>query len=474
MRLEWPGRDSTLLPGNVLSPGRLRPTSETVVIEKYKAPAREPDPREALGDVATGLTGRIITAEAITGLATLDDASIDCIYIDPPFNTGRDFGDYADGLDSDLWLTLLRDRIDDAARLLRPTGSLWIHLDHRSSPLARILCDEAFGADNFIAEMIWQKNRTRANSSKRISTQTEVIIAYRKSSEFTVRKDTQAPVQSGPGGTNPDGDTRDWVSQSPTAPGTWHSEGLVYAIVNPFTGHPIYPPAGRHWNISAKKAAALLSEWTPYRLADLGDDDVRAELCAGSARRGVLACVPAKLPDQAIADARRRYDAGTWPQWYFTKGGRGGIRAKSYPSTSPPARTPSNLITIDDLGITTTGAKHEARAAAGSGDRAFATPKPEALIERILAIATDPGDTVLDFFAGSGSTGAAAHKMGRHWILIEREQRSVNDFIIPRLRRVISGADRGGITTNREKLKADQRTLFLGGGSFTVEASLSD
>lgn len=473
MRLEWSGRDSTLLPGNVLVDGHIRPTSQTVVIDEYKEKARDPDDRERLGDVATGLDGRIITAEAITGLSALEDASIDCIYIDPPFNTGRDFGDYADGLEDHLWTTLLRDRIEDAHRVLRPTGSLWIHLDHRSCALARVLCDEIFGTENFLAEMIWQKNRTRANSSKKISTQTDPIIAYRKGPDFRVRREDAAPdlTEQRP---TPDGDPRPWTSQSPTAPGTWHSEGLVYAIINPFTGEAIYPPAGRHWNIGAEDAARLLSQWSPYRLRDIGDDETRAELCAGNLRPGVMACVPIKPLEDSAADAAERYAAGSWPKWYFTKGGRGGIRAKSYTQEAPTPRTPSNLITIADLATTTTGAKHEAKAAVGSGARPFATPKPEALIERILSIATDPGDVVLDFFAGSGATGAAAHKMGRSWILIEREERTVEGFIIPRMIRVISGQDRGGISTNRQKLVPDQRTLFLGGGSFTVETSLSE
>lgn len=474
MRLDWSGRTSTLVPGREgqrLVPGRFRPTTETLVFRRYKSLAREPEDAETLGDVAETSSGRIISADAYFALAALADQSIDCIYIDPPFNTGRDFGDYSDGLDQDLWLTLLRDRLEDSARLLRSTGSIWVHLDHRSSPLVRLLCDEIFGAENFLAEMIWEKNRTRANSSRRISTQTDPILVYRRSPDFTVRRELTAPTAPSER-PMPDGDARAWKSQSPTAPGTEHSTGLVYGIANPFTGRMIYPPAGRHWNVSQSEAAKILSEWTEYEARVIDDLEHRARLCAGQTRPGVPALLPVADAETAEAEARARYAAAPWPKWYFTKGGRGGIRAKSHISDQPVLRTPSNLIGIDDLGITSTGAKHEIRSLFPDR-RVFSTPKPEALLGRILAIATEPGDTVLDFFAGSATTAAAAHKMGRNWIVVEREDDTVRDFIVPRMQRVISGSDLGGISTNRAKSRAQRKTLSLGGGDFSLEAATS-
>ncbi len=95
------------------------------------------------------------------------------------------------------------------------------------------------------------------------------------------------------------------------------------------------------------------------------------------------------------------------------------------------------------------------------GEKTFDTPKPEKIIQRVLEIATADGDLVLDSFAGSGTTGAVAHKMGRRWIMVELGEH-IHTHIIPRLRKVVDGEDTGGATKARAgKAAADSVTTPL-------------
>lgn len=445
VRLEWSGRGRVAVPDGRGSYSLLSTPVDRacgLVVDK------------SVDSGLPGARGRAICADAFDALPTLDDESIDMICIDPPYNTGRDFGDYHDGLAREVWTTLMHDRFVDAHRLLAETGSIWVHLDQSESPVARLLLDEVFGKQNFVGEIAWEKTRSRSNVTKRLATVTDPILVYRKTSRFHLNG-LPRPADDEKFST-PDGDGSPWRGQPPTAPSTQGSESMVYGIEQPLTGQILYPPPGRHWSLSREQMKSILSGWAEYVDTDLDDADHRASLCAGVVRH---------VPGLVLADAEAGraqawavYRSGPWPQLYFTKSGRGLMRRKAHLSEIAATMPATTLISVDDLGVTTTGAKHELRALF-PGARVFSTPKPERLLARMISIATDPGDVVLDFFAGSGTTAAVAHKLGRDWIGVEVSQATVDQWFVPRLSGVVFGTESGAATA----LSGDS------GGSFTIE-----
>ncbi len=148
--------------------------------------------------------------------------------------------------------------------------------------------------------------------------------------------------------------------------------------------------------------------------------------------------------DQARQRAEARYGEGSWPRLYFTKGGKGGLKLKRYLDQISQSTAPRTLWFNAEVGHNRT-AKAELNALFPETN-VFATPKPERLLQRIIQIATNPGDIVLDCFLGSGTTAAVAHKMGRRWVGIEREAATIEAFALPRLRKVVAGEDPGGIS----------------------------
>lgn len=143
---------------------------------------------------------------------------------------------------------------------------------------------------------------------------------------------------------------------------------------------------------------------------------------------------------------------GQWPKFYFTKNGKGGIRRKTYLSAVGDV-PPTNLFEYKDVGHTDEAKKEVLKVF--DGQSPFATPKPERLVKRILEIATDEGDLVLDSFLGSGTTAAAAHKMGRRWIGVEMGEHAKTHCAV-RMRKVVDG-EQGGIS---------KAVKWQGGGGF--------
>ena len=239
---------------------------------------------------------------------------------------------------------------------------------------------------------------------------------------------------------------------------------MVYAIQNPFTGHLIYPTAGRHWAVDQQTILDSLQGWCPYELRDIGDDEKRAEICGVGVdvvRKGVKAIMLAggsrSCATEDAADARERVPPasrkmaekvlkeGPWPKYYFMNKGKGGIAKKTYISDVGGA-PPTNLWEYKDVGHTDE-AKKELMAIFG-GKSPFDTPKPVRLIERILKIATDKDAIVLDSFAGSGTTAHAVLKMNaedggnRRFILVEMMDYA-ETVTAERVKRVISGYGQG-------------------------------
>lgn len=328
------------------------------------------------------------------------------VYIDPPFNTGQAFKDYDDALEHSVWLTMFRDRLLQLRRLMSEDASIWVHLDDVESHRARCVLDEVFGIGNFVANIIWQKSSTRENR-KDISTQHDNIIVYavnrpvwKKTRNLLPASDEQVGRYS-----NPDNDPRGvWASLPAHAQGGHGTPDQFYDLVTP-SGRKVSPPPNNCWRFTRKRF------------------------------------------DEMVADNR------IW----FGKSGDGVPRLKKFLTEVQDGLVPVSIWTHQEVGTTGT-AKDEMVALFPNVDP-FATPKPERLMERILQIASNKGDIVLDCFAGSGTTAAVAHKMGRRWVTSEWSRESIENYVLPRLTKVVDGSDKGGITESQE---------WTGGGGFRV------
>ncbi len=343
----------------------------------------------------------LIKGDNLLALKALEQeysGKIKCIYIDPPYNTGSAFEHYDDGLEHSLWLSLIRDRFEILRRLLQDDGSIWINLDDNEGHYCKVLCDEVFGRPNFVANALWQK-RTSPDVRALLGAGHDHILVYAKQIEkLALNRLPKTPEQVAQY-KNPDNDHRGpWVSSDYTAQG--YRPNQMYKIITP-GGAEYYPPKGVCWKNVESVFLQLVSEGRIW----FGKDS------KGMPRR------------KTFLSESEGNQAWTW--W-----------------------------TNEDVGHTQE-AKKESIALFGE-ENVFETPKPERLVHRIITLSSNPGDLVLDSFAGSGTTGAVAHKMGRRWIMVELGEHC-HTHIIPRLTKVINGEDSGGIT---------EAVNWKGGGGF--------
>ncbi|MCF8560247.1 site-specific DNA-methyltransferase [Micrococcus yunnanensis] len=383
--------------------------------------------------------------EALKALLPRYEGRVDCIYIDPPYNTGNESWVYNDNVSDprlqkwlgdvvgkegedltrhDKWLCMMYPRLRLLHRLLAPTGAIFISIDDNEVAALRLICDEIFGARCFIADISWQRTYATRNDSKGIPAEVEHLLAFSKEPDWkpntlsrTASMDSKYK--------NPDNDVSAWRTDNATAPGAATHQGMVYAIQSPFTGELVYPAQGRCWTFEQPEVMRIMAGWTDYELKDLNDAVERARVCGISpdkVKPGVPALVLAKPLAEARQDAQTVYEKGPWPRFFFTRNGQGGIARKTY-LDAVGGLLPTNLWTHQEAGHTDE-AKKEIRAIF-NGRVAFDTPKPSRLVERVLAIASKPGDLILDSFAGSGTTGQAVLNVnardggGRRFILVE-------------------------------------------------------
>lgn len=349
--------------------------------------------------------------EALTQVPELADkyvGQVKCVYIDPPFNTAQTFANYEDNLEHSIWLTMMRDRLVHLRKLLSDDGSIWVHLDDVENHRMRVLLDEVFGAENFVANIAWEKNPTRENRTD-ISRSQDYITIYCKAGREgfkATRNLLPASAEQLARYTNPDNDPRGrWASlpmHAKADPGRRAEQ--FFDVITP-AGRRITLPPGNCWRYTESR----------YR--------------------------------EMVADNRI---------WFGEKG-QNAPRVKKFLSEVQQGLMPRTLWPSGEVGSSGEG-KTESLAVAVTD--AFSTPKPERLLERIIHIATSPGDIVLDVFAGSGTTAAVAHKMGRRWVTCELVEDTVERFTRPRLEKVVRGEDPGGITlTKGERIDATEDGL---------------
>lgn len=348
---------------------------------------------------------RLIFGDNLLALKALEQefsGRVKCIYIDPPYNTGSAFTHYDDGVEHSLWLSLMRDRLELLRRLLREDGSIWISIDDNECHYLKILMDEVFGRQNFVASISWQKIYTTKNSAKFFSSMHDYVLVYAKSKVDWRLGELPRAGKQNDAYKNPDNDIRGPWKATPLHARNYYSQGQ-YSITSPLGRVITGPPSGTYWRVSYETFVALQSDNRIW----WGQDSTG---------------IPAQK--RFLHEVKQGVTPNTL--WLHTEAGHNGE------------------------------AKNEMRALFPDDDDLFLTPKPERLIRRVLELATNPGDLVLDSFAGSGTTGAVAHKMGRRWIMIELGEHC-HTHIIPRLRKVIDGEDQGGISKD---------VSWKGGGGF--------
>lgn len=386
--------------------------------------------------------------ETLTRVPELTDkyvGQVKCIYIDPPFNTAQTFPNYEDNLEHSVWLTMMRDRLLHLKKLLSNDGSIWVHLDDVENHRMRLLMDEVFGAENFVAEVVWQKADSARNDVTGFSADHDVILVYGKSPERALNR-MERTAEDNARFSNPDGDERGiWFSDNRSAPGAETHLGMVYAVEHPLTGEMFYPARGACWRLGKERMLPSLQQYGYYieQEPDIEEKKQRTGLPADLLTTEVkdLIIDPARR-EESTRRTRERMEQGNWPEFFVTETSFG---RKSYPPKE--GQPPRTWWTNEDVGHNR-AAKSELKALF-PGTTAFATPKPERLLERIIHIATNPGDIVLDVFAGSGTTAAVAHKMGRRWVTCELVEDTFNRFTRPRLEKVVRGEDLGGITVTK-------------------------
>ncbi|AGP31970.1 site-specific DNA-methyltransferase [Corynebacterium terpenotabidum] len=398
------------------------------------------------GDVLEALTRVPELAEKYLG-------KIKCVYIDPPFNTAQTFANYEDNLQHSVWLTMMRDRLEHLHALLSDDGSIWVHLDDVENHRMRVLMDEVFGLENFAAEVVWQKADSARNDVSGFSADHDVILVYGKSPATTLNRMERTAADNARF-SNPDGDERGiWFSGDRTAPAALKARQhpSVYGIQHPISGEIVYPAKGRCWAVGAGRQLISLNQFGEYMAVkpDLERRSAESDIPTEKLRSDVPDYVLVEQdPEKRASFARERIGQGNWPEFFVTEKSFG---FKAYPPKE--GQPPRTWWTNEEVGHNR-AAKSELKALF-PGQNPFSTPKPERLLERIIHIATNPGDIVLDVFAGSGTTAAVAHKMGRRWITCELIEDTMNRFTRPRLEKVVAGEDPGGITvTKGERIDA--------------------
>lgn len=418
-------------------------------------------------DSLVGTGNKIIHGDNLTALKSLlpeYEGQVDCIYIDPPYNTGNEKWRYNDNVNDphllrwlgevvgaegedftrhDKWLCMMYPRLVLLRQLLSEKGAIFISIDDNEVSRLRTICDDIFGANCFKGDVIWHKTYSPRNDSKGIPTETDHILVYSKSKDWLPKR-LERDEEMDTVYKNPDNDIAPWRNDNPCASDANTHQGMVYAIQHPFTGELVYPYQNGHWRYGQDQMFEYMSGWCDYELRELDDAEKRAEVCGvpvETVRPGVKAIMLKGSLEESRERAQKVLEKGPWPRFYFTKNGLGGIARKTY-LTAVEGKLITTFWDYTEVGHTDAATK-ELKAIFG-GRSPFETPKPSSLIERIVQIATDEDSIVLDAFAGSGSTAHAVlsqnkkDKGNRKFVLVELMDYA-EDITAERVRRVMSG-----------------------------------
>ncbi|MCX5814334.1 MAG: site-specific DNA-methyltransferase [Proteobacteria bacterium] len=344
---------------------------------------------------------RLIFGDNLLALKALEQefaGKIKCIFIDPPYNTGSAFTHYDDGIEHSIWLSLMRDRLELLRTLLSDDGSIWITIDDNEGHYLKVLLDEVFGRGHFIGSVTWEKSDSPRMDAQYFSSRHDYVLVYGKNRDRLVfNKPPNESKELADHYDKIDNEGRPYYLKPLRAMGGQGDSRmarpkLFYALVAP-DGTNVFP--------RRQDGSDGAWRWSPEKVEREKD---RIEWKKG--RNG-------------------------WNPYFRIYGDGQLLR---------PAET---IWFHSEVGSNRTS-KAEVKALISDLEQ-FETPKPERLLKRVIDIASSPDDIVLDSFAGSGTTGAVAHKMGRRWIMVELGEHC-HTHIIPRMKKVIDGEDPGGIT----------------------------
>ena len=338
------------------------------------------------------LHGELIKSDnfqALNSLMPKYQDKIDLIYIDPPYNTGGDGFVYTDKFNHSSWLTMMNNRLDLAKEFLKNSGSIFISIDDNEQARLKILCDEVFGEENFVANIVWRKRAGGGNDSNHIATEQEYINIYAKNIDCLETYGIGRPDIS-----------------------KYKQDGLGYYLEKPLNDTSLRDSPGLHYDIKLPNGKILkgsehqwkMSENTFYSRLE------RSEIIFKNNNKvyykHYIDVASNLVPSSIWYDFVLNADATSEIKQYFE-------------------------------------------------NKIFDTPKPEKLLKRICDIGSNQDSVVLDFFAGSGTTLATAHKLGRKWLGVEMGEHFYK-VIIPRMKKVVAGFQSG----------ISKEVEFKGGGAF--------
>lgn len=338
--------------------------------------------------------------DALKALLPFYGGQVKCIYIDPPYNTRSAFEHYDDNLEHARWLGMMWPRLELLRDLLDPKeGSIWVSIDDNEGHYLKVLMDEVFGRRSFIDTIIWRKNYAPKSSARHFSADHDYVLVYASHPDSFVPNLMPRTEKQDRAYRNLDDDPRGPWKTSDLSARNYYSLGR-YPIVSPSGREIAGPPGGNYWRVSEERF------WELHR------------------------------------------DNRIW----WGRSGDAIPQIKRFLSEVKQGITPQTFWSYEEVGHTQEAKKEVLQL---FGQDVFLTPKPERLIERVLQIATKPGDLVLDSFLGSGTTAAVAHKMGRRYIGIEMGGHAAT-HCTPRLAKVVDG-EQGGISEGQN---------WQGGGGF--------
>ena len=324
---------------------------------------------------------------------------VKCVATDPPYNTGSAFTHYEDGLEHSIWLSMMQKRFLSLYPLINESGCIFVCLDDNEAHYCKVVLDEIFGRRNFVGDIAWQKKYSPGNNQKGLSSDYDHILLYAKEIDKWDWKLLPRTEKQDKAYRNPDNDHRGlWKASDLTR--AEHRDRDFYPIMTP-SGKEAWPAKGRSWSRPPAEIERLRKD-NQLWFGPNGDSKPSLKRFLSEVQDGVVA-------------------RGIW--------------LRDEVGDNEEAKKEGKILDENDI---------------------FPTPKPERLIYRMITMSTNPGDLVLDSFAGSGTTGAVAHKMGRRWIMCELGEHC-HTHIIPRMKKVIDGTDQGGIS---------ESVNWKGGGGF--------
>lgn len=389
------------------------------------------DPAKSIGpgDLSSNLVIHGDNLHALKALLPRYAGAVDLVFIDPPYNTGNEGWCYSDGVNSpimkdwlstnpvdgedmlrhDKWLCMMWPRLVLLRELMSEGGSIWITLDDNEVHRARMVLDEIFGEQNFVATCIWQKNFSPKNTAQFFSEDHDYVLVYARDKRLWRPNLLERTEEMEARYSNPDNDSRGpWTSGDLSAR-NFYSEG-TYPITCPSGRRIEGPPPGTYWRVKEAK----FKEW----------------------------------------DAAGRI--------WWGEDGNNQPRLKRYLSEVKQGRTPQTLWFYDEVGHTQDAKKTLIEMGLLQGEETTITPKPVALIERVLELASTPDSIVLDSFAGSATMAHAVLKANardggnRKFILVEGEDYA-DRLTAERVRRAMAGYAWQG--TQRETLLEEKITF---------------